>query len=79
MDVGALLPATTAEILKLMGGVLVIYTFLAGGDFAYQKFTWYQRQRMSKQEIKEEFKETEGNPEIKAKLRQLRMKMSLAG
>jgi flagellar biosynthetic protein FlhB len=76
MDVGALLPATTAEIMKLMGGVLAIYTFLAGGDFAYQKFTWYQRQRMSKQEIKEEFKETEGNPEIKAKLRQLRMKMS---
>ena len=30
------------------------------------------RQKMTKQELKEEFKEHEGNPEVKAKLRQLR-------
>ena len=34
---------------------------------------WYQRQKMSLQEIKEEFRQTEGDPTIKGKLRQLRM------
>lgn len=72
MDVRALLPATQAECLKLMGAVLAIYAFIAGADYLYQRVTWYNRQRMTKQEQKEEFKETEGNPEVKAQLRKLR-------
>jgi flagellar biosynthetic protein FlhB len=76
MDVAALLPATRDEALKLLSAVLVIYAFMAGADYIYQRVTWYNRQKMTKQEIKEEFKETEGNPEIKAKLRQLRARAS---
>jgi flagellar biosynthetic protein FlhB len=72
MDVLALLPATRDEALKLMGGVLAIYAFIAGGDYLYQRLSWFNRQRMTKQELKQEYKETEGNPEVKAKLRQLR-------
>jgi flagellar biosynthetic protein FlhB len=72
MDVLALLPATRDEALKLMGGVLAIYAFIAGADYLYQRFTWFNRQRMTKQELKQEYKETEGNPEVKAKLRQIR-------
>ncbi|MEJ1936273.1 EscU/YscU/HrcU family type III secretion system export apparatus switch protein, partial [Nostoc sp. NIES-2111] len=70
MDVLALLPATRDEALKLMGGVLAIYAFIAGAYFLYQRFTWFNRQRMTMQELKQEYKETEGNPEVKAKLRQ---------
>ncbi len=69
---GALLSATFALTIKLLGGVLAIYAFLALGDFAYQRFAWHRRQRMTKQELKEEFKESEGNPEVKARLRQIR-------
>jgi flagellar biosynthetic protein FlhB len=76
LDVTQLLPVTRYEALKLMGGVLAIYAFLAGGDYLYQRITWYNRQKMTKREIKEEYKETEGNPEIKAKLRQLRAQAS---
>ena len=72
MEVGALLPALLALALKLIGGVLGIYAFLAIGDAVYQRIAWLRRQRMSKRELKEEFKETEGNPEVKAKLRQIR-------
>jgi flagellar biosynthetic protein FlhB len=36
------------------------------------RFSWMRRLRMSKQELKDEMKEQDGNPEIKAKLRQLR-------
>jgi flagellar biosynthetic protein FlhB len=67
-----LLPATLVLVMKLMIGVLAIYAFLAIGDGVYQRFSWLKRQRMSKHELKEEYKQTEGNPEIKAKLRQLR-------
>jgi flagellar biosynthesis protein FlhB len=72
MDVQALLPATQTEALKLMGAVLAIYAFIAGGDYLYQRITWYNRQRMTKQEQKEEFKDTEGNPEVKGQMRKLR-------
>jgi flagellar biosynthesis protein FlhB len=72
MDVSALSPATLALALKLLGGVLAIYAFLAVGDAVYQRITWMQRQRMSKREIKEEYKEQEGSPEVKARLRQIR-------
>jgi flagellar biosynthetic protein FlhB len=74
LDPAMLLPVTKAEALKLMTAVLIIYAVIAAGDYVYQRFSWYSRQKMTKQELKEEFKEQEGNPEVKAKLRQLRAK-----
>ena len=74
LDVALLLPAVKAEALTLMKAVLIIYAVIAGGDYVYQRISWYNRQRMTKQELKEEHKETEGNPEVKAKLRALRAK-----
>jgi flagellar biosynthesis protein FlhB len=76
MDVAALFPQILGLTIKLMGGVLAIYAFVAIGDFVYQKFSWYKRQRMTLQEVKDEHKETDGNPEIKAKIRQLRAKQA---
>lgn len=72
MDVTAMMPAALALAIKLMGSALALFAVIAIGDFAYQRYSWYQRQKMTKQELKEEFKNSEGNPEIKAKLRQLR-------
>lgn len=78
MDVHALLPAVLVLTIKLMAGVLAIFAIIAIGDFGYQRFSWYRRQRMTKQELKDEYKNTEGNPEVKAKLRQLRVARPLA-
>ena len=52
--------------------MLAIFAFVAIGDAVYQRMAWANRQRMTKRELKEEYKESEGNPEVKAKLRQLR-------
>ncbi len=71
-DVAGMLPQTSRMIMKLMGAVLAIYFLLAAADYLYQRHTWMQRQMMTRQEMKEEFKETEGNPEIKQKLAQIR-------
>jgi flagellar biosynthetic protein FlhB len=65
MQAGATLAAVLHLSLKLLGGVLAAYAFLAAGDAVYQRLSWLQRQRMSKRELKEEYKETEGNPELK--------------
>jgi flagellar biosynthesis protein FlhB len=73
LEPAALLPVLLALSMKLLGGVLAVYAFLAVGDAVYQRMTWLKRQRMTKRELKEEYKETEGSPEIKARLRQIRL------
>ncbi|MCO5092154.1 flagellar biosynthesis protein FlhB [Bosea sp. (in: a-proteobacteria)] len=72
MNVEALMPAALTLAVKLMGTVLALFAVIAIGDFVWQRFSWYQRQKMTKQELKDEYKNSEGNPEVKAKLRQIR-------
>ena len=60
-------------MLKLLIGVLAVVTVLALFDFAYQRFSFMRSMRMSKQEVKEENKQAEGDPAIKARLRAIRM------
>lgn len=50
--------------------IAVVYMILAMADFAYQKFKFHKDMKMTKQEVKEEYKNQEGNPEIKGKIRQ---------
>ena len=45
---------------------------IAGLDYAFQRHSWKKRLRMTKDEIRRELKETEGDPQIKGRLRQLR-------
>jgi len=59
-------------VLKLMGGVIAIMTIIAGLDFAFQKAQWMKKQRMTMKEVKDEYKQMEGDPTVKAKLRQIR-------
>lgn len=58
--------------LRIMIGVCVFMFFVAVLDFIYQRYEYMKNMRMSKQEIKEEFKQTEGNPEVRSKLREIR-------
>jgi flagellar biosynthetic protein FlhB len=58
--------------LRLAIGVIAVLTVIAIADFAYQKFSFIKSMRMSKQEVKEEYKQMEGNPVFKSKLRQIR-------
>jgi flagellar biosynthetic protein FlhB len=56
----------------LLGAVVAILAFVAAGDFFFQYRQWFERQKMSLRELKEEFKQTEGDPAIKARIRSLR-------
>jgi len=46
-------------------------------DFLYQKFDYEKNLKMTKQEIKDEYKQTEGNPEIKQRIKQKQRQMSM--
>jgi flagellar biosynthetic protein FlhB len=72
MDPAQLTDAIWSLTFKLLGGVLAVFAFVAVADILYQRFTWRQRLKMTREELKQEFKETESSPEIKAKLRKIR-------
>lgn len=72
LDPAALLPAVQDRVVALVAAVLIAFTIVAIGDFLYVRFTYRRRNRMSRQELKEEYKQTEGDPLVRAKLRQIR-------
>jgi len=58
---------------EMMIGMLAVYFIFAAGDFAYQRYSNHKQLMMTRQEVREEFKQAEGDPHIKGKLRQIRM------
>jgi flagellar biosynthetic protein FlhB len=58
--------------LHLMGAVVAMLAVVAIADYFFQYRQWYERQKMSLREMKEEFKQSEGDPQIKGRIRQLR-------
>ncbi len=52
---------------------VAVMTVIATLDFAYQKYSQFKQMKMSKQEVKDENKQAEGDPQIKARIRQIRM------
>ncbi len=76
MDPVAQLVALQALLLKLFGGVLAILFLIAILDFVYQRISFRKSMMMTPEELKEEYKQTEGDPHIKNRLRQLRMEKS---
>ncbi len=73
LDPAASLPAILSLSLRLLAGMLCMHLAITLGDALYARFRWRKRLRMSKEELKQEMKESEGNPEVKGRLKQLRM------
>jgi flagellar biosynthetic protein FlhB len=59
-------------LFKIAIATLLVLGVIAGFDFFIARMRFMSRNRMSKQEIKEEFRQTEGDPVVKARVRQLR-------
>lgn len=56
--------------------ISIAYLVLGIVDYAYNKHKFNEDMKMTKQEVKDEFKNTEGNPEIKGKQRQIMRQVS---
>jgi len=71
-DPAMILDVTTNLTVHLMGAVVAMLAVVAIADYLFQYRQWFERQKMSLQEMKEEFKQSEGDPHVKGRLRQLR-------
>jgi flagellar biosynthetic protein FlhB len=71
-DPAVILPFTRALALKLLGAVVAMLAVIAAADYLFQYRQWYERQKMTLRELKDEFKESEGDPTIKGKMKQTR-------
>jgi flagellar biosynthetic protein FlhB len=72
----AILPETGTIIKALFIAILSLLAITAGADWLWQKYRFAERMKMSKEEVKQDYKNTEGDPHIKAKLKQKRMEAS---
>jgi flagellar biosynthetic protein FlhB len=72
-DPAAIMGASTGLTVHLMGAVVAMLAAVAIADYFFQYRQWFERQKMSLQEMKEEFKQSEGDPHVKGRIRQLRM------
>jgi flagellar biosynthesis protein FlhB len=68
-----ILPFTRSLAMQMLGTVVAILSVVAGADYMFQYRQWYDRQKMSLREMKEEFRQSEGDPMIKGKIRQMRI------
>lgn len=65
------------RIMSIVFKICLIFVSVAVLDFAYQKYDYDKKLMMTKQEIKDEFKQTEGNPQIKGRIREKQRKLSM--
>src|SRR5579863_5744962 len=72
VDPAMILPFTRGLALKMLGTVVAILAMVAAADYLFQYRQWFERQKMSVREMKEEYRQSEGDPAVKGKLRQLR-------
>jgi len=71
-DPMAIMSLTMALAMKMMIAVISILAIVAAADYLFQYRQWHEKQKMSMRELKEEFKQSEGDPTIKGKLKQMR-------
>lgn len=72
MDPAAMLPFGADLLKALFYAVLAFLAVTAGADWLWQRQRFMSRMRMSREELKEEFKQTDGDPHVKARQRQIR-------
>src|SRR5690606_32665642 len=78
LTASAMLGELSSLVFRLMAGILLVMFVVAVLDLLYQRYEHHKKMRMTKQELKDEYKQSEGDPHIKAKLRQLRQEKARA-
>ena len=63
-------------ISDIINKVLIAFVAIAVGDYMYQRYSYIKNLRMTKQEVKEEYKNIEGDPQIKGRIKQKQREMA---
>ncbi|MET0017014.1 flagellar biosynthesis protein FlhB [Oscillibacter sp.] len=75
-DISAVCGDILSRLSSMILQIIIAFIAVAGADFYYQWWDYERQMRMSKQEVKEEYKQTEGDPLIKSKIREAQRKIS---
>lgn len=73
LDLMAILEYISNKIYWMILITLMMVVVLAVGDYLFQRYRWMEKMKMTKQEVKDEHKQQEGDPQVKAKIKSLRM------
>jgi flagellar biosynthetic protein FlhB len=65
-----------AVVMKMLKQSLLVFFIIGCADYAVRRWQFFKSLRMTKQEVKQEAKETDGNPEIKARVRRIQRQMA---
>lgn len=76
LSISGILGQLTTMIYHILILVTIIMAAIAALDYSYQKYDHHNQLKMTRQEVKDEYKQTEGNPEVKQKIRALRREQS---
>lgn len=76
LRIGAVPAAFGKLVMSIFTKATIIMVIIALADYLYQRYQYNKELKMTKQEIKEEFKQQEGNPEIKSKIKQRQREMA---
>lgn len=78
LPIPLMMDETMGLVTRLLIGLLVVIFVIAVMDLVYQRYEHMKKMRMTKQELKDEYRQSEGDPHVKAKLRQLRQEKARA-
>lgn len=76
LEPAGLLAMTQSIAGRLILAAIVVIGIIAAMDFVWQRWSFMQRMRMSRRDIRDETKQQEGDPHIRARLRQIRLERS---
>ena len=76
MDISAACADVLGRFSSLLLEIIIAFVAVAAFDFFYQWWDYERQMRMTKQEVKEEYKQTEGDPQVKGKIREIQRRMA---
>lgn len=75
-DLRQFMPSVLDLAVALLLASAAVMVVIGVADYLYQRHRWFERQKMTVKEVRDEYKQQEGDPTVKAKLRQVRMERS---
>lgn len=69
---------TLSAVMSMVYMVCGVFIFIAAFDFFYQRWEYEKQIKMTKKEIKEEYKQMEGDPQVKGKIKEMQRKAAMS-
>lgn len=77
-EIGGAVEYLIRQINSMLLKVFLAFAVLAAADFFYQRWSFDKEMRMTKHEVKEEYKQVEGDPKIKGKIKEKQREMAMS-